>query len=68
MTKSLPNSPVRAAAGAVLGPYGTGYPAPRRTLPSVGGRCQTPSSTAPWAAPRAPSTRHLSPDPSPALP
>ena len=44
MTKSLPSSPVRAAAGAVLGPYGTGYPAPRRTLPSVGGRRHTPSS------------------------
>ena len=68
MTKSLPSSPVRAAAGAVLGPYGTGYPAPRRTLMSVGGRRHTPSSSAPLAAPRAPSTCLLSLDPSPALP
>ena len=66
MTKSLPSSPVRAAAGAVLGPYRTGYPAPRRTLPSVGGRRHTPSSSGPWAAPRAPCL--LSPVPSRALP
>ena len=47
MTQSFPSSPSRAAAAAAPLPSGLGYPASRRTHPSMGGYCRPPPAASP---------------------